>query len=219
MMFAPIKIVFPLFAVALLCASCDSDTATFPSAIRDFYTAYTSGNGTILSITTDEGVTYPVLEDDTNKKLTPDSVYRFLGYYEPLAEGTRQGIHLYSAHEVLSSYPFPSDYYREGIKTDPVQMQSIWAAPQYLNMTLGIKNSGGIHVCSFVEDSIIWNDQRMHLYVTLYHDATDDALAFTDAAGASMPLGRYLEQSSGALTVHFSINTYDEGFINYEFNY
>jgi len=213
------RIVFPSFFVVLLFGSCSTETESFPSAVKDFYTAYTSSTGTIESVAIDDGMNYPVLADETKKVLVADSLYRFMGYYQLVSEEGKHGIHIYSAREVFSSYPLPSAEFKQGVKTDPVQVQSIWVVPKYLNMTFNVKNSGAKHVFSFVEDSVVSKGNRTYLYVTLYHDANGDNQAFTDVTLASLPLDRYLKQSAGALSVHFSLNTYDEGPAFYEFDY
>ena len=199
----------------LFLASCQDDTYRFPSAVRTFFVAYLAPDSTIASIQTDEGLRFQVVENQTGFRGTPDSLARCIGYYEPVAGGVR----LYSASEVLSVLPMNAARV-DSISQDPVEVVSIWQAPAYLNMRLGIRRGGKEHWLGFVEDSIrlAVRSGRTDIWFSLLHDAQGDAPAFTDFVYGSLPLASYLA-AYPKLVVHFTVNTYDDGLKHYQFEY
>lgn len=199
----------------MLAASCHDDTYRFPSAVREFFVAHTASDSTIFAIDTDDGLRLSVIDDQTQHLGTPDSAYRCVGYYEH-ADG---GVLLYSASNVIASHAVAA-HHLDTLCTDPVQLVSIWKAPRYLNMRLGLRHGGAEHEFQFVSDSIVRpvHGGSVHAYFSLYHDAAGDIEAFTDFVYASLPLENYLG-AYPRLVVHFAVNTYDEGLKRYEFDY
>mgnify|MGYP002620849070 CR=1 FL=1 len=203
-----------LFGLMLL-ASCQDDSYQFPSAVREFFVAYLAADSTVNAIETDEGLRFNVVENRTSFKGTPDSLARCIGYYEQ----TDGGVRLYSAKEVLSTLPGTIAEF-DAVINDPVEVVSIWQAPSYLNMRLGVRHGGEEHEFDFVQDSLrlTVNGGRTDIWFSLYHDAHGDTQAFTDFVYGSLPLATYLA-AYPKLVVHFTVNTYDEGQKHYQFEY
>ena len=203
-----------LFGVMLL-ASCQDDSYQFPSAVREFFVAYLAADSTVNAIETDEGQRYNVVENRTDFKGTPDSLARCIGYYEQV-EG---GIRLYSAKRVFSVVPSTAAEF-DSIVIDPVQVVSLWQSPAYLNMRLALRHGGEEHEFDFVQDSLrlAVHSGRTDIWFSLYHDAHGDTEAFTDFVYGSLPLATYLA-AYPKLVVHFTVNTYDEGLKQYQFEY
>lgn len=199
----------------VLLASCQEDNYQFPSATRDFFVVYLAADSTVNAIETDEGLRFNVVENRTDFKGTPDSLARCIGYYEQVDGGVR----LYSAKEVVSVIPGIATKF-DAIVKDPVQVVSIWQAPAYLNMRLGLRHGGEEHEFDFVQDSLrlAVNGGHTDIWFSLYHDAHGDTQAFTDFIYGSLPLSTYLAIYP-KLVVHFTVNTYDEGLKHYQFEY
>ena len=198
-------------------AACGDDKYHFPSVVKEFYVGYTGADGRLQYMETDRGERLEITDDRSGMKGTPDSVYRLLGYYEILSQ-ERALIH--SAGRVSSPFPKPLHNIADSLSTDAVRLISIWQAPRYINMHLGIKFAENNHECAFVEDSVRVTEARTHLWLTLYHDAHGDGEGFyTEDIYLSVPLERYLHSVSGPLTVHFSLNTFEEGLKEFRFDY
>lgn len=204
-----------LFCFMALFGACTEDDYHFPSAVQDFFVAYTASDSTISAIETDDGKRFAVLENESDYTGTPDSAYRCLGYYE--LKGS--GVHLYTAKDVVSSKPRVLPH-PDSLRTDPVQVVSIWKTPHYLNMRLALLHGDKKHHFGFVQDSISQStpDGPADIWISLYHDASADMQAFTDFVYASLPLASY-QEAYPQHTVHFCVNTYEEGPVLYEFYY
>jgi len=198
-----------------LFAACTEDDSKFPSAVQDFFVAYTAADSTISAIETDDGMRFNVVEDGTGYTGTPDSTYRCLGYYEQI-DG---GVHLYTAKDVISPLPHALPH-PDSLRTDPVQVVSVWKTAHYLNMRLAVRHGDQKHRFEFVEDSISQPSSGgpTDIWLTLYHDSSSDMQAFTDFVYASLPLAQY-QKAYPRHMVHFTVNTYEEGPVLFEFYY
>ena len=75
------------------------------------------------------------------------------------------------------------------MKTDPVNIQSIWRSGDYLNMILLVKAQNKKHSFHFIEAQ--GANQTSCLRLTLYHDKGEDVEAYTQKAYLSVPLKKY----------------------------
>lgn len=107
------------------------------------------------------------------------------------------------------------------MKTDPVELQSIWLGYDYLNILLGIKAQNGRHIVDFIEDEVTADAAtgQVTVHLTLFHDNVEDVQAYTRRAYASAPLWKYATAGVQKVTVYFTVNTYSEGPKTYEFEY
>lgn len=205
-----------------LLTSCGDDDYHYPSVKLEFMTAFSGEDGSLKSVLTDEGEQYPVLENASKLTIDPNSFVRIVSNYEPVktVEGVA-GVKLYAVLGTISPFPLPAEKFENGIKTDPVELQSIWMGIDYLNLLLGIKTQDGKHLLHFVEDEVVKEESTglVTVHLTLYHDATDDVLAYTKRAYVSVPLWQYAEEWVRKVTVTMDIKIYSGETKTYQFDY
>ena len=209
----------------LLClfTSCSEDDYHYPSVKLEFVTAQAGAEGSLKTIFTDDGKTYAVVEDASNTQLNANASLRVVCNYGMItaADGT-QGVKLYSLLSTVSPVPQKAEQFKEGIKTDPANILSIWMGLDYLNMMLDIKSQNKKHLFHFVEDEVsVDPTDATHSIVrlTLYHDEGNDVQAYTKRAYLSVPLQQYVQQEIRKVTVFFSIHTYSGEVKTYQFDY
>nr|WP_302830967.1 NigD-like C-terminal domain-containing protein [uncultured Bacteroides sp.] len=208
--------------LVFLLTSCGDDDYHYPSVKLEFLTAFSGSDGSLQSVLTDEGEQYPVLENASKLTIDPNSFVRIVSNYEPVkaADGVA-GVKLYAALGTISPFPLPADKFEDGVKTDPVELQSIWMGIDYLNLLLGIKAQDGKHLLHFIEDEVVKDKSTglVNVHLTLYHDAANDVLAYTKRAYVSVPLWQYAEEGVKKVAVTMDINTYSGETKTYQFEY
>lgn len=180
------------------------DGYVYPSLLSEFADVCTDESGVFSHLLTDKGERLYIVNasEIVADGVTPDTLYRVLSRYE-LVEG---GAKVYSLQAIYASYAQPADAFLDGIKTDAVEMQSLWRGGNYLNMILLVKAQDGKHLFCFIEDSLITSPTGVHsLYLSLYHDAGDDVQAYTQKAYLSVPLQPYASVLSFGDSIFFSI--------------
>lgn len=197
-----------LWGLLLLMAACGDDDYYYPSVKLEFVTVVAGEDGSIQTLIPDKGESLPVLEDRTKSVISPNTSRRVMSNYEVLQGGAR----VYSLQQLLVPDAKPEDdpVYKDGIKTDPVEMVSIWLGRNYLNMILNLKVSTGKgHVFSIVED-ISELETKGIVNMLLYHDANSDAEYYNRRAYISVPLEKYIdaENPSRVITIKFKYYTY-----------
>lgn len=203
---------FPI--LALLLCSCGDEEYYYPSVKLEFVTVEAGDDGAIRTLVPDKGEVLPVSEDKTASVITPNTTRRVLSNYETLS-GTGTAV-IYSLQSLATPMPKPVDdpAYKDGVKTDPVEMVSIWMGRDYLNMILNFKiGAGGKgHVLGMVEDvTDLQTDGAVGLL--LYHDANSDAEYYNRRAYVSVPLSQYVDEGNPGRTIKikFKYYTYDTG--------
>lgn len=210
-----------LSLLAGLLTACGEDDYHYPSVKMEFLTAHAGAEGSLQSILTDEGKTYRVIEDATNVQVEANSSVRLVSNYGmTVAPDGTSGVKLYAAARTVSPIPQSAQEFKEGIKTDPADLLSIWMGLDYLNITLNVKAQGSKHTFHFIEDKVIANAETGHkeVYLTLYHDANRDA-GYTQRAYLSVPLRSYVAEGTKRMTIHFSLHTYSGEMKTYDFDY
>lgn len=216
-------ILLSVFFCMLFLGACKEDEYVYPDVITTFIDASTDENGTLLQLITDKGESLQILNRDGLDGLTPDSIYRTISIYEP-EEADEQGhvsALLYSCQLIIAVKPVPVEKLPEGIaKTDPLDIQSVWKSGNYINLILLPLAKEKSHIFHFIEDGISANeDGSRTLHLTLYHDQNGDYEAFTRKSYLSIPLWAYSGQLHSGDKVIVRINTYEKGFVSYEFTY
>lgn len=216
----PYFLLLPL--LACLFAACSDDGYHYPSVKLEYLTAYSDADGASKYLLTDEGKKYAVLENADRLQMKADTFTRIVSNYELVkaADGTT-GVRLYAVLHTISPLPLPAGEFKDGVKTDPVELQSIWMGRDYLNVLLGIKAQDGRHLLHFIEDKVEKDDTtgQVNVELTLYHDASNDVLAYTKRAYVSVPLWNYAAEGVRKVTVALSVNTYANGIKKYHFDY
>lgn len=211
-----------IFLGCLLAASsCKEDEYVYPSVLTEMVDIKTDSSGKLSYISTDNGKAYQINERSGLEGFTPDSVYRTLSIFEPLeTEGKDESATLYSCQFVISAVPSAEDSFKDGIKTDPLDIDRIWRSGNYVNMVLDVMAKDKTHILNFVDNGIEPNLEGSNtLTITLFHDQNGDYEAFTKKAYASVPLWPYKDRLSEGDKIKIVINTYKEGITTREFKY
>lgn len=207
----------------LLCllSACGGDEYCYPSVKLEFLTAFAGEDGSLCSVLTDEGDTFPVVEDRTNTRMDANASVRVISNYalENAADGT-VGARLYGLSKVVSGIPRSADKFEGGVKVDPLDVLSIWMGLDYLNMTLEVKERGK-YTLGFVEDEVTMDATTgcCDVCLTLYHEAEEKTLSYTRRAYASLPLRQYATEGVRSVAVHLNVHTYSGTVKTYNFDY
>lgn len=187
----------------LSCSDDDNDTA-MPSILAEFVEANTAADGTIRTITTDNGTIYTL--NNKIKTDVADTTFRCVCNFTP-TDGAHKAT-VYNIKHIYSFPPIPAQQF-ESHDYDPVHVQSVWKGGKYINIILGVMTSGnGIHACAFSEDSVtLTAEGTKTVHVSLLHKRPDnDIEAYTQKVYLSMPVSHYADSCQ---TIALSIPTYD----------
>ncbi|MDE6821752.1 MAG: NigD-like protein [Bacteroides acidifaciens] len=198
-----------LWGLLFLMTACGDDDYYYPPVKLEFVTVKAGGDGCIQTLIPDKGESLPVLEDRTRSAISPNTSRRVMSNYEVLAEG----VCIYSLQSLITPEPKPEDdpVYKDGIKTDPVEMVSIWLGRNYLNMILNLKVSTGKgHVFGIVED-ISELETKGIVNMLLYHDANSDAEYYNRRAYISVPLEKYVDAENPDRVIKIKFKYYKYG--------
>ncbi len=201
------------FALLLLCllAACSDDAYQYPSVQLEFLTAATGSDGSIRQVTTDAGETWPVLNDRSALRSTPDSLLRIVSNYLLTTDASgRRGAELYAVSKAVAPFPKPAAEFEEGIKTAGVELLSSWMGHGYFNLVLSIKQQSKTHRLHFVEQEATSDlaTGRCRLLLLLYHDADQDVEAYSKRAYLSVPLAPYLTPGITQVEVSLTYTDY-----------
>lgn len=194
------------FSAGLISCSDDEERYVYPALLSEFADVSTDASGAFVYIHTDGGETLPIVNASelSAEGVTPDTLYRSLSRYERVDGGAK----LYSLQAIAAPRALPADSFPDGVKTDAVEMQSIWRGGNYLNMILLVKAQQGKHTFHFVEDSLTTSPAGIRtLYLRLYHDAKGDVQAYTQKSYLSLPLSPYSSLLTPGDSIVFSIPT------------
>lgn len=215
-------IVFRLVFI-LLCmlsiGACKEDY-TYPNVLTELADVQTDSAGKPQQLTTDHGDTFIVSKYTSTNKFVADTLYRMITVFEPI-EGHTNQLHLHAAQPIFSEIPLPVIAFKDGIKTDPIDIQSIWRAGNYLNMILHVQTKEEPHEFHFVHQGIYPSKEqgKQVLELTFFHDKKEDYEAFTTKYCFSIPLKPYAKKLKKGDIIRLHLNTYKEGFIIREFKY
>lgn len=195
---------------------------TYPDVLTELAEVQTDTQGKLKQLTTDKGETFSISQFPKEYKFRPDTLYRMLTVFEQLA-GQNNQLKLYSAQPIFSQIAQPESFFKEGIKTDPVDIQSIWRSGNYLNFILRVQTKDKPHQFHFVYQGIqsAENDspEQKVLEFTFYHDRKGDYEAFTSKYCFSIPLKPYEQEMKKGDKIRLHLNTYKEGKVIREFDY
>jgi hypothetical protein len=212
-----------LFLIFLSLFSCkgEEDSYIYPSVKLEFLSAQTDASGKIISLTTDKDATYSVEKDRTDSKLSVNTLQRIVCNYivsEPADNSQNASAVIYSLIKAVSPTPVKLAPGTQ-MKTDPVDIQSVWLSGHYINMTLQVMLQSKTHLFHFIETSTTIKNGVPSINLTLYHDKNDDVEAYTKIAYLSAPLDKYIQQYPNGFNVSMSIQTFNDGVKTYTFTY
>ena len=206
-----------LTAIAATLTACTTDDyekgdGKYSLLTADFVRAYTDSKARVFSVMTDDGDSLLLSKPVSVKWIsTPDTAYRAAFYHKPDTKAGTQITEAVSLGQVPTISPHKKDYYKKGIITDPVKLQSVWVSKnrRYLNTALllmtGTTEEDVRQTVGFVADTLITHaDNKRTLCLTLYHDQAGAPEYYSQLLYLSIPLAA-IQADSVCLTV----NTYD----------
>ena len=165
-------------AFLLALSACNKEDYHYPDVITDLVELETDSSSNIHLIRTDDGVLYSPDKTIAFKDSTPDSLYRVRCTYLPINEGGGKAT-LYNVHSVISPFPKGPDFFKEGIKTDPVKITSIWKSGGYINLHLGVLTKGRAHKYHFLNLGKSRNSMgKATQRIQLFHSQEEDPEAY-----------------------------------------
>ncbi len=199
--------------LALCFSSCKNDEVLSPSIQLEFINGTTNNDGLLQTITIDNGTVLKVNQDKTNSKFDPDITKRMIANIEQLPNHFSN---IYALANVISGNPVSEKDFADGIKTDPVDLLSIWQGGNYVNMVLLVKVNNEKHNFHFIEQS---KEEvapgKVVVHVMLYHDAnTTEPLFNVRRAYLSIPVNQYFDDNTSEVQLNFSYNSYTDGVVN-----
>lgn len=216
-----VKLYILFLCCVLTIVGCKDDEYVYPNVLTEMVDIKTNSSGKLSYIDTDTGKSYLINERIGLEGFTPDSVYRTLSIFEPLDnENGDLTATLYSCQFVISIVPTAEEEFKDGIKTDPLDIDRIWRSGKYINMVLDVMGKDKTHILNFVDKGIKDNeDGSKTLTITIFHNQNGDYEAFTRKVYASIPLWPYENELSDGDKIEITINTYKEGITTRVFNY
>lgn len=198
--------------------SYDSGDGRYSAMRADFTEARTDGTAAIVSFTTDDGeslnLTQPY-KPSWNQKA--DTTYRALIYYNKVqGPQGKDEAQLVMLNSVAVPVPKPAAEFKEGVKTDPVVLNSTWISRsgRYLNLDLSLKtgktdDKDAIQTLGIaIENTTQSADGHTTMTLTLYHDQGTVPEYYSTACYVSVPLFRTPTALSAGDTVRINVSTY-----------
>ena len=156
---------------AVLLSACGEEEYVYPDLITEMSCLKTNSEGFGTEIITDDGKVWHLQEGNRPNNLTADSTYRIVSRFAPISTSEAQA---YSFWSVIAPLPKAENEYPT-IKTDPVNLQSIWQSGDYLNMVVKVMMKNQEHELSFIDNGISSQaDGTQTLTLTLFHDRKND---------------------------------------------
>lgn len=210
-----------LIFLSFISCTGEENSYVYPSVKLEFISAQTDASGKIISLTTDKDVTYTIEKDRTDSKLSTNTLQRIVCNYiatEPADNSQNASAVIYSLIKAVSPTPVKLASGAQ-MKTDPVDIQSVWLSGRYINMTLQVMLQSKTHLFHFIETNTTIKNGVPSINLTLYHDKNDDVEAYTKIAYLSVPLDKYIQQYPNGFNVSMSIQTFNDGVKTYTFTY
>lgn len=210
------KILFILILLSFISCKGEEDSYFYPPVILEFATVQTNATGQISSLKTDKGIIYPVDNYLAKNKLSANASLRVVCYYTLVEKTAEKKVDIYAVGTPTSTKP--EKIKEQERKIDPVSVQSIWLAGDYINLILSIKAQNKSHSLKFMEDSITNDNGISTIHLSLFHNKNGDIEAYSQRAYLSVPLESYIKQFPNGFNISFSINSYD-GLQKFPFTY
>ena len=203
-----------LFLLALAVVGCEQDVYdkgdTVYSYMRaDFVEAIVGSNKQVTYVLTDDDERLPLTATYSAKWINqPDTVYRAVLYYNY----KDQQAEVLNLARVSTVSVRPQNQFKDGIKTDPLGLESVWLSnnKRYLNLSVIVKTGAvteeaEVQTLGMVGDTIMTDaDNQRTYHLRLFHNQGDVPQYYSQRLYFSVPLSE-LEVDS----LHLSVNTYD----------
>lgn len=201
-----------LFSLILSCTqdAYEKGEGTYSLMRADLVEAHVRNDSLIDQITTDDGdqltLTVPRKQSWVKKC---DTLYRALFYYN---KKENQQAEVLASNMINVLNIIPLDSVKQGMKTDPIKLESMWIGKnkRFLNVGLYLKTGQStdaktVHRLGIVRDSIQTNTDGTHtLCVRFYHDQSGIPEYYSARTYFSVPL-----YNLNADSLQLTIQTYD----------
>lgn len=218
-----------LLAGLLALSGCSKEEeSNFPNASWMMADAMMDANGTPIQLHTDDGKTYRITNPDFLKErllesgpgMYKDTLIRTncvcILHPLPSAEAT-----LLDAVQAFAPLPIPAEDFKNGVKTDPVYIRSIWKTDRYINLTLepmGKDKSLAFHFADYGWHET--HDGKRIQKLVVHHNQNGDYPAFRRTVYLSVPIWQYAPVlRKGTDSLEIFIRTFDRGIIRRAFLY
>ena len=208
----------------LLAASCkqdnyDSGEGELSMLTADFAELKVEGDTLVRSLTTDDNRTLTLTQPQRLSWANrPDTIYRTLAYYK-ISHNSDVQVEPYAFSQVSVGSPLRPTRFKQGVKQDPLTLESIWTSKnrRWVNLSLLLKvgSTDGQqrgHILGFVRDTLLSRpvaegstDSVRTLCLRLHHEQNGVPEYYTQRAYASMSVSTL----EGADSLRLSLNTYD----------
>lgn len=199
--------------------ACKEDEYHYPDVRLEYLTAHSGADGYLETVLADDGTSYDVLNTVAAPHLVADSTLRIVANYETSETDGTAGAWLYAAQAAISPFPLPVSAFKDGVKSDPASVLSIWMGLDYLNIVLEVKAADGIHTFHFVEERVEREAERCNVSLSLYHNAGHDPAYYTRRVYLSVPLRQYAADGIETVSLRFSLRNYAGETEAYTFDY
>lgn len=197
----------------------ESGDGAYSDMRADFSEALTDGSAAIVSFTTDDGESLSLTQAYKPQWVEKgDTTYRALIYYNKVQDiSGSYNAELVMLRKVIVPMAQPQSEFNDGVKTDPVSLNSSWisASQRWLNLDLSVKtgksdDEDAAQTLGLVLDSATQDaDGHTTVTLTLYHDQGSVPEYYSTACYVSVPLFRAPVELSAGDTVVINVQTYD----------
>ncbi len=209
------KKALPVIAIifaALTLSSCldDDDDNDLGTLRADFAMIQTNSAGMTVGFLTDDDVYKTLAEPQDISGAKADTTYRALVYYYDSEDSY---VTLYGFTLATVRAPQDADLFEE-IKTDPVNLQSVWLSNNnsYINMTLSVLVGNTTSTAESTQTiDVVRSVDEEHggiTRLTLYHDQNGVSEYYSQTVYLSIPIKGFFESGE---PVNLVVNTYDNG--------
>jgi len=213
----------PLITLLLLLVSCSNDAydtgdGSLSFMRADFVEAVTDASSAVTSIATDDGETLNVSPSYTPQwTAKADTIYRALAYYNKVE--AKQGgykAEMIALSQVLVPTVQSLSALKDGLKTDPVTLESAWMSRnrKYLNLDINVKTGTTDGETAAQTIGVICTEVTQHadgthtVALTLYHDQNGVPEYYSAECYISVPLSVLPVTLSEGDKVQVSVNSY-----------
>ena len=208
------KNLFRLFLFVFAVSACEQDVydkgdSVYSYMRADFVEAFVGNDKQVTYVLTDDDERLPLTTTYTAKWIErPDTVYRAVLYYNYVDQKAEP----LSLSRVSTISVRPLSQFKDGVKTDPLGLESAWLSnnKKYLNLSLIVKTGAvdkdaELHTLGLVGDTITVSGDGLRTYqLRLYHSQGDVPQYYSQRVYFSIPVSG-LEADS----LQLSVNTYD----------
>jgi hypothetical protein len=193
------KHLYPIILATLFICSCTQDAyekgeGKYSLMRADLVEAHANSDSLIDYIITDDNERLELTQPRSHKwgKKT-DTLYRAAFYYSKNADAKAEVL---SASRVSTVNILHKDSLKDGMKTDPTTLESIWLSKnkRYLNLSLYLKTGQGgdekaLQQLAVIGDTLLLNADNTHtFYLNVYHDQGGVPEYYSERIYFSIPL-------------------------------